>query len=51
VPSDIERGIAAGFARDLTKPINIPEFFAKTESVLAEMPKTAPKPFSADRRS
>jgi CheY-like chemotaxis protein len=34
MPSDIERGLAAGFRHYLTKPINVREFFATIEDVL-----------------
>jgi len=36
MPHDIERGLDAGFNHYLTKPINVPDFFAKIADVLAE---------------
>jgi CheY-like chemotaxis protein/two-component sensor histidine kinase len=36
MPSDIERGLAAGFAHYLTKPINVRDFFATLEDVIGE---------------
>jgi signal transduction histidine kinase/CheY-like chemotaxis protein len=45
MPRDIERGMSAGFARYLTKPIDIAEFNEAIDSVLArraEQERTAP---------
>jgi len=39
MPKDVERGLAAGFTYYLTKPINVREFFARVEDVLAESPQ------------
>ena len=36
MPSDIERGLAAGFTHYLTKPINVRDFFATIEDVIGE---------------
>jgi len=39
MPQDVERGLAAGFTYYLTKPINVREFFARVEDVLADAPQ------------
>jgi CheY-like chemotaxis protein len=35
MPRDVERGLAAGFFRYLTKPIRVPEFMDALDSGLA----------------
>ncbi len=40
MPRDIERGMAAGFHRYLTKPIDIDKFTEAINSTLAEQPRT-----------
>jgi DNA-binding response OmpR family regulator len=45
MPRDIERGLSAGFARYLTKPIDIEQFNEAINGVLAqraEQERTAP---------
>jgi signal transduction histidine kinase/ActR/RegA family two-component response regulator len=44
MPSDIERGLARGFYRYLTKPINIDEFTAAIDSTLAWLAQREPAP-------
>ncbi|MAG37728.1 MAG: hypothetical protein CL878_15945 [Dehalococcoidia bacterium] len=34
MPRDVERGLAAGFQRYLTKPIKVPEFRAALDAIL-----------------
>jgi|GEM_PF-1299977 len=43
-PSDIERGLEAGFFRYVTKPLDVNEFLAAIESALENRPATARKP-------
>jgi CheY-like chemotaxis protein len=37
MPRDVERGLAAGFARYLTKPIEVDKFTEAIDSTLAQL--------------
>jgi CheY-like chemotaxis protein len=50
MPRDVERGLAAGFFRSLTKPIRIQEFM-DTLDVALEFAKTAPAGAHGEERA